>query len=258
MPDPAAPLSLRALLEDVRAGRLDVDEGVRRLAAAAPTAELGFASLDLDREARCGAPEVVFGQGKEPEQLVAIARALVERHGRLLVTRVAPEGAAALTQALPGAEHHASARAITVGGPASEGRGLVLVVSAGTSDGPVAAEAALTARWLGARVDELRDVGVAGLHRLLAHTERLRAARALVVVAGMEGALASVVGGLVARPVVAVPTSIGYGSAFGGIAALLTMMNSCAAGVTVVNIDNGFGAGYAAARINELSLSPAP
>jgi NCAIR mutase (PurE)-related protein len=169
----------------------------------------------------------------------------------VLVTRVSEAGQAALRAGVPAAEVHARARAVSVNAPRAEsGTGLVLVLSAGTADAPVAAEAELTARMLGARTEWLADVGVAGLHRLLAHTARLRQARALVVVAGMEGALPSVVGGLVARPVVAVPTSVGYGASLGGLAALLAMLNSCAAGVTVVNIDNGFGAGYAAALIN--------
>jgi hypothetical protein len=186
---------------------------------------------------------------------------MLECHARLLVTRVSPAGAEALLAALPDAEHHEEARAIAVRRTAGEageqvGVGRVLVASAGTCDGPVAAEAALTARMLGARVDELRDVGVAGLHRLLSESERLRSARVVVVVAGMEGALASVVGGLVDKPVIAVPTSVGYGSSFEGLAALLAMLNSCAAGVSVVNIDNGFGAGYAAAMINRLGSEP--
>lgn len=214
--------------------------------------DLGHTRLDVSRAERCGFPEVVLGQHKSPAQLVEIARAHREHHDRLLVTRVSAEGAEALLGALPEATHHPDARAVTVGAPAEDGQGLILVVSAGTSDGPVAAEAALTARMMGARVEELRDVGVAGLHRLLEHVDRLREAHALVVVAGMEGALASVVGGLVDRPVFAVPTSVGYGSSMGGLAALLAMLNSCAAGVSVVNIDNGFGAGYAAALANRL------
>ena len=182
-----------------------------------------------------------------------VVRALVQHHGRALVTRVETDAARALTEAVPDAHHHERARLVTVG-PFPEGEGDVLVVSAGTSDAPVAEEAALSARFPGAHVRELHDVGVAGLHRLLAETEALRAARAVVVVAGMEGALPSVVCGLVDRPVIAVPTSVGYGAAFEGIAALLGMLNSCAAGVTVVNIDNGFGAGYAAAQINRTRL----
>ena len=242
---------LQELLEGIRDGRLDVESGLARLAAF-PLQDLGHTRLDTQRELRCGFPEVIYGAGKSPEELVAIATEVTRRHGRLLVTRLDDAGATALVQALPDARRHSRARAVTVGYPADEsaGEGLVLVISAGTSDASVAAEASVTARMLGARVEPLRDVGVAGIHRLLTHVERLREARALVVVAGMEGALASVVGGLVDRPVIAVPTSVGYGASFGGVAALLAMLNSCAAGVTVVNIDNGFGAGYAAALVN--------
>ncbi len=234
---------------------MTVEHGLGRLVHF-PLQELGHSRVDVQREARCGFPEVVFGSGKSTGELVEIARAVVERHGRLLVTRAAPEAAAALRAALPGAVHHERARAISVGLRAREaGEGLVLVISAGTADAGVAEEAELTSRLLGARVERLNDVGVAGLHRLLAHSARLGEARVLVVVAGMEGALPSVVGGLVDRPVIAVPTSVGYGASFEGLAALLAMLNSCAAGVTVVNIDNGFGAGYAAALINRAPAS---
>jgi len=244
---------LQSLLMGVRAGELPVADALQRLADL-PVRDLGHTRLDTQRELRCGHPEVVFGAGKTPEQLVEIARALLEHHGRFLITRAAPEGAAAVLAEVEGAAHHARSGCLTAErGPVRAGSGDVLVISAGTSDGAVAEEAAVTARWLGAAVEELGDVGVAGIHRLLAHTERLRRANALVVVAGMEGALPSVVGGLVARPVIAVPTSVGYGASFGGLAALLGMLNSCAAGVTVVNIDNGFGAGYAAAQINRLA-----
>lgn len=247
------PDELRVLLDAVQAGRTPVEEAVARLAGP-PVRGLGHSTLDLDRERRCGFPEVVFGDGKRPEELAEIGRALAEAHGRLLATRVSGEGAAALVEAVPAAEHHARCGAVTLGLPApGEGEGAVLVVSAGTADGPVAAEAALTARMMGARVDELRDVGVAGLHRLTQHEGRLHAANALVVVAGMEGALPSVVGGLVDRPVIAVPTSVGYGTSFQGLTALLAMLNSCAPGITVVNVDNGFGGGYAAALVNKNS-----
>jgi hypothetical protein len=248
--------SLRDLLEDVRAGRVDVAEGLRRLGEL-PVRDLGHTRVDTHRELRCGHPEIIYGAGKTPQQLVEIAQSLLEGHERLLVTRLADDGAAALVAAIPRARFHPASRVLTVEPEgAVPGRGLVVVVSAGTSDGPVAEEAAVTARLLGARVEELRDVGVAGLHRLLAHVTLLRRARVLVVVAGMEGALPSVVGGLVDRPVIAVPTSVGYGASLGGLAALLAMLNTCAAGVTVVNIDNGFGAGYAAARINLLQEIP--
>jgi NCAIR mutase (PurE)-related protein len=248
---------LQRLLNDVRDGSLAVEDALRRLSDL-PVRDLGHTQLDTHRALRCGHAEVVFGAGKTPTQLVEVSRGILEHHERLLVTRATIEGAAAICAEIPGAVHHELSGTIVVEpADAGGGEGDVLVVSAGTSDGPVAEEAAVTARTLGARVDELKDVGVAGIHRLLAHTERLRAANALVVVAGMEGALPSVVGGLVAAPVIAVPTSVGYGASFGGIAALLGMLNSCAAGVTVVNIDNGFGAGYAAARINRMARAEA-
>jgi hypothetical protein len=247
---------LLTLLTDVRAGDLPVEEAVRRLSDL-PLRDLGHTQVDTHRALRCGHAEVVFGAGKTPGQLVEVARTILAHHDRLLVTRATPAGAAALVAEVPGAVHHELSGAVTVepeDGPAGEGN--VLIVSAGTSDGSVAEEAAVTARMLRAAVEELRDVGVAGLHRLLAQTGRLREATVLVVVAGMEGALPSVVGGLVDAPVIAVPTSVGYGASFGGVAALLGMLNSCAAGVTVVNIDNGFGAGFAAAKINRMAVRP--
>jgi pyridinium-3,5-biscarboxylic acid mononucleotide synthase len=244
--------TLAALLAAVKSGATSVDEGVARLAAF-PALDLGHSRVDLHRELRCGAPEVIYGAGKTATEVVDIARTLLEHHERLLATRVTPEGGAALVRAFPRGRWHERSRCFVLDAPREERSGYVLIVSAGTSDAPVAEEAALTARFFGARVEELVDVGVAGVHRLLAETERLRAADAIVVVAGMEGALPSVVGGLVDRPVIAVPTSVGYGASFGGLAALLAMLNSCAAGVTVVNIDNGFGAGVAAARIQQLA-----
>ena len=247
---------LSQLLDDVRSGGLSVEQALTQLGDL-PVRDLGHTQLDTHRALRCGQAEVVFGAGKTPGQLVEIARAILEHHDRLLVTRATAEGAAALLAEIPRAVHHERSNTVTVEPEGSEapdrGEGLVLVVSAGTSDGPVAEEAAVAARMSGARTEQLEDVGVAGIHRLLAHTERLRAANVLIVVAGMEGALPSVVGGLVEVPVVAVPTSVGYGASFGGIAALLSMLNSCSAGVTVVNIDNGFGAGYAAAQMNRLA-----
>ncbi len=213
-------------------------------------ADLGWARLDLDRAARTGDPEVVYGSGKTPEQVATILRRLAEAHpGRaVLATRLDDATRAVVGSTVAGAVIDPTARCATLG-PLPEPAGTVVVVSAGTSDGPVAAEAALTARVHGAGVQVVQDVGVAGLHRLLAVRPQLEAADCLVVVAGMEGALASVVGGLVGVPVVAVPTSVGYGASFGGVAALLAMLNSCAPGVTVVNIDNGYGAGVAAARV---------
>jgi NCAIR mutase (PurE)-related protein len=215
-----------------------------------PVADLGFARVDLDRAARTGDPEVVYGAGKTPEQVVELLRTLHEAHpGRaVLATRLSSAALAEVRAALPGASVDDMAACATLGPlPAPEGR--VVVVSAGTSDAPVAAEAAVTAAVHGARVHVVQDVGVAGLHRLLAVRDQLEDADCLVVVAGMEGALPSVVGGLVGVPLVAVPTSVGYGASFGGLAALLAMLNSCAPGVTVVNIDNGYGAGVFAARV---------
>ncbi len=213
-------------------------------------ADLGWARLDLDRAARTGDPEVVYGAGKTPEQVAAILLRLAESHPdrAVLATRLGPEAREVVTATVPGAVVDDLAGCATLG-PLPEPAGTVVVVSAGTSDGPVAAEAALTARVHGAGVEVVQDVGVAGLHRLLAVLPQLEAADCLVVVAGMEGALASVVGGLVGVPIVAVPTSVGYGASLGGVAALLAMLNSCAPGVSVVNIDNGYGAGVAAARV---------
>lgn len=249
------PSDLQQLLVDVREGRVDVDQAQRRLAASA-VVDLGHTRLDTHRELRCGHAEVVYGAGKTPEELVEIAREILAHHDRLLVTRASEAGAQKLLEEVPRARHYRASGCVTVepqSAPAPEG--LVLIVSAGTSDRPIAQEAMVTARILGARTRELNDVGVSGLHRLLEHTALLREANALVVVAGMEGALPSVVGGLVERPVIAVPTSVGYGASFGGVAALLAMLNTCAAGVSVVNIDNGFGAGVAAARIVRLSAA---
>jgi NCAIR mutase (PurE)-related protein len=218
-------------------------------------ADLGFARVDVDRAARTGDPEVVYGAGKTPDQVVAILRALHEKHPEraVLATRLAPEALDTVSRVLPEAEIDLVARAVTLG-PLPTPTGTVAIVSAGTSDAPVAAEAALTVAVHGAGVDRIDDVGVAGLHRLLGVRDRLHAADCLVVVAGMEGALPSVVGGLTGVPLVAVPTSVGYGASLGGVAALLAMLNSCAPGVTVVNIDNGYGAGVHAARVARQSV----
>jgi len=245
------PAELRALLRGVQRGAVAPGEAAKRIGAA-PMEKLEFATLDHQRALRTGFPEVIFGQGKTPAQLVGIARRLFERHGLVLATRVDASGREALAAAFPRAEVHELARCVVLRRRAarSRGRGRVLVLCAGTADLPVAEEALVTARTMGSHAELVADVGVAGLHRLLAHRERLRDARVLVVVAGLEGALPSVVGGLVDRPLVAVPTSVGYGAHFEGLAPLLAMLNSCAAGVTVVNIDNGFGAGYAAHLIN--------
>lgn len=245
------PAELRALLGRVRRGEVSAAAAARRIGAA-PVERLGFATLDHHRALRTGFPEVILGQGKTATQLVAIARRLFARHGLVLATRVDEAGRAALAAEFPKAEVHERARCVVLRRRAARGagRGRVLVVCAGTADLPVAEEAQVTARVMGSRADLIADVGVAGLHRLLAHRDRLREARVLVVVAGLEGALPSVVGGLIDRPLVAVPTSVGYGAHFDGLAPLLSMLNSCAAGVTVVNVDNGFGAGYAAHLIN--------
>jgi hypothetical protein len=221
---------------------------------AAPVADLGFAQVDTHRALRKGFPEVVFGAGKTAEHVVKIAAKLLEREQRVLVTRANAGHARALRKKFKRAVHHPLARCVTIEKkPLPKRPGTIGVICAGTSDLPVAEEAAVTAEIMGNRVERIYDVGVAGLHRLLAKSEDIRRARVLVVVAGMEGALPSVVAGLVSRPVIAVPTSVGYGASFGGIAALLTMLNGCASGVTVVNIDNGFGAGYAASQINSLA-----
>jgi hypothetical protein len=247
--------ALRSLLEEVRDGKLAPDDAVERLRAL-PFADLGDSKVDLHREIRHGRPEVVFCKGKTPEQVAAIVERLIEAGQRVLATRATREMHARCMEFAPDL-YYFPASGVMSDAPLdpTTGRGLVLVVSAGTSDIPIAEEAALTARALGARAETIYDVGVSGLHRLLAHVDRLQRARALVVVAGMEGALPSVVGGLVAAPVIAVPTSIGYGASFGGLAALLGMLNSCAANVSVVNIDNGFGAGYVAGLINRAACA---
>lgn len=242
---------LEGLLRSIRDGSLSAEEGagsVLQAFGAKGQLDLGHSRLDTDRAERCGHAEVVYGEGKSPDELVEICSALLEAHGRFLATRVQPAGRAALARAM---EVEVDDRSGTVtGGPLPELTGDVAIISAGTSDAPVAREAAATARFLGSSVELIPDVGVAGIHRILSVAPRIREANVIVVVAGMEGALPSVVGGLVDRPVIAVPTSVGYGASLGGVAALLGMLNSCASGVTVVNIDNGFGAGFAAAQIN--------
>lgn len=243
---------LERLLQAVRDGETTVADGLRSLEGW-PEVDLGHTRVDTARAARCGHAEVIYGAGKTPSQLVEISTAILQRDERLLITRITGDGAGAMLEAFDDATHHVDAGCLTIDRATDrEAEGNVLVLSAGTSDRGVAEEAVVTARHLGANVEHIADVGVAGLHRLLSHTERLRSARVLVVVAGMEGALPSVVGGLVDRPVIAVPTSVGYGASFGGVAALLGMLNSCASGVTVVNVDNGFGAGFAAAQINRI------
>jgi pyridinium-3,5-biscarboxylic acid mononucleotide synthase len=243
------PDELKGLLERVRRGAVSTAAAARSIAEA-PYERLEFATLDHQRALRAGFPEVVFGQGKTAAQIVAIARRLVARHGLVLVTRADDGARDAMREAFPRAEVWDRARAVVVRRRRPRAVGRVVVMCAGTADLPVAEEAVVTARAMGSRTELVADVGVAGLHRLLAHRDQLRGARVLVVVAGLEGALASVVGGLTDRPVIAVPTSVGYGSHLHGLAPLLAMLNSCAAGVTVVNIDNGFGAGYAAHLVN--------
>ena len=247
---------LRTTLQAVRSGEMGVDEACGRLAGWSHET-LPFATIDHHRALRTGFPEVVYCAGKTPEQAAAIARRVWERSDRMLATRAGAEHARALLAAVPAARHNPVARTVSAGAPAPAEGPPVLVVTAGTSDLPVAEEAMETVRMLGQRVETLVDVGVAGVHRLLAHEAVLTGAGVVIVVAGMEGALASVVGGLVRVPVIAVPTSVGYGASFEGLAALLAMLSSCAAGVVVVNIDNGFGAGFAAARINALRDSAA-
>ena len=249
------PASIRTLLDSVADGTLSPEDALNNLRDL-PFENLGFAHVDHHRTLRTGHPEVIFCQGKTPEQIIAIASRLLERESQVLGTRIAPESAAALCERYPKTQHDELARTVFIPGEHTLGEhGRVLVVSAGTSDLPVAREAEITARAMGSNVESIVDVGVAGIHRLLAYRDTLRTAKAIVVVAGMEGALASVVGGLVDTPVIAVPTSVGYGTSFNGLSALLTMLNSCASGVSVVNIDNGFGAGYSAALINNQSQS---
>jgi NCAIR mutase (PurE)-related protein len=245
---------LRLLLERIRRGELEIDAALEELRGL-PYEDLGhFATLDHHRALRSGLPEVVLGQGKQAEQVIAIVRRLAERSDKVLVTRVEPAMAEVVRAEIPELAHHPVPRLLTLDrSPSAEKKPGILVVTAGTADLPVAEEAAITAELMGNAVERLYDVVVAGIHRLLDQVERLWQARVIVVVAGMDGVLPSVVGGLVSVPVVAVPTSVGYGASFNGLAALLTMLNSCATGVGVVNIDNGFGAGCLAGNINRLA-----
>ena len=245
-----------ALLRQVADGELDINAALDRLARD-PIESLPFATIDHHRALRQGYPEVILGQGKTTEQVVAIAERIAVRGDGFLVTRGDADARAALVKSFPAVEVNELGRCVYLAPqePVPKGRGTILIVTAGTSDLPVAEEAAVTARALGNDVDRLTDVGVAGLHRVLAGAEALTRASVIVVIAGMDGALPSVVGGLVSTPVIAVPTSVGYGASFGGVAALLAALNSCASGVTVVNIDNGFGAAVAASRITHASTS---
>jgi NCAIR mutase (PurE)-related protein len=250
---------LRLLLERVRRGELEIDAALEELRGL-PYEDLGdFATLDHHRALRSGLPEVVLGLGKQAEQVIAIARRLAERSDKVLVTRIEPATAEVVCAEMPELTYHPLPRLLVLdrasadGSPSAEKKPGILVVTAGTADLPVAEEAAITAELMGNAVERMYDVGVAGIHRLLDQVERLWQARVIIVVAGMDGVLPSVVGGLVSVPVIAVPTSVGYGASFNGLAALLTMLNSCASGVGVVNIDNGFGAGCLAGNINRLA-----
>lgn len=243
---------LRQLLEGVKSGEISIDDAVLKIKRQ-PFDDLGFAKVDLHRKLRQGAAEVIFGSGKTPEQILAIAESMLKNgQETILVTRLAAEKAAALDGQLP-FTYYENARIAVVGNmPKPDGIGTIVVATGGTSDMPVAEEAALTAEALGNQVTRLYDVGVAGLHRLLAHLDDIMGASVIIAIAGMEGALASVIGGMADCPVIAVPTSVGYGASFHGVSALLSMLNSCASGVSVVNIDNGFGAGYMANMINHM------
>jgi hypothetical protein len=244
---------LKALLESVKTGTVSVDHALEALKDL-PYADLGYAKVDHHRTLRSGHPETIFSQGKTVDQVVGIARRLLEKDANIMATRAERPVFEALQSICGQVEYHEAARIVVMNPkPATPTRTTILVMCAGTSDIPVAEEAAVTAEVLGNRVERLSDVGVAGIHRLLSNREKIEAASVLVVVAGMDGALPSVAAGLTDKPVIAVPTSIGYGASFGGLAALLTMLNSCANGVTVVNIDNGYGAGYAASIINRIA-----
>ena len=245
---------IKALLENVKNGVVSVDDALLRLKTE-PFDDLGFAKVDLHRKIRQGAAEVIYGERKTPQQIGGIVRSMLD-HGqdRILITRLSPEKAEALGADFPVA-YRSEARIATLGEPpTSSGIGRIVIATGGTSDIPVAEEAAVTAAFFGNDVARLYDVGVAGLHRLLSHTDEIMRASVIIAVAGMEGALASIIGGLADCPVIAVPTSVGYGASFGGVAALLSMLNSCASGVSVVNIDNGFGAGYLASMINHMEV----
>lgn len=243
---------IKALLHAVQSGTVSVDDALLQLKQQ-PFADLGFAKVDLHRRVRQGANEVIYGAGKTAEQIVGILQTMTQNgQDNILITRLDPEKAQLIQQEIPITYHEVPRLAIAGHMAAPGGIGNIVVATGGTSDIPVAEEAALTAEFLGNRVVRLYDVGVAGLHRLLNHTDALMGASVVIAIAGMEGALASVVGGLVDCPVIAVPTSVGYGAAFEGLAALLSMLNSCASGVSVVNIDNGFGAGYLASMVNHM------
>ncbi len=244
---------LKDLLKKIKDGTIEIDEAIQKLKVL-PFEDIGFASIDHHRQLRRGFPEVIYARGKRAEEIIAIIEKMVDKEENVLITRLTDTKATRIKKHFPASDYYPISRiiAIEVKPMEKQGKGTILVVSAGTSDIPVAEEAAITATFMGNDVETLFDVGVAGLHRLLQNKDIIMNASVIVVVAGMEGALPSIVGGLVDKPVIAVPTSTGYGASFGGLSALLGMLNSCAAGVTVVNIDNGFGAGYAASLINRL------
>lgn len=244
---------VRTLLEGVKAGTVSIDEALLELRKK-PFEDIGFAKVDLHRRLRQGAAEVIYGQGKTPEQIIGILGAMKDNgQENVLITRLSEEAAEAISAIHPITYHKEARIAIAGKMPDPDGIGTIVVATGGTSDIPIAEEAALTAEALGNKVTRLYDVGVAGLHRTLSHLDAIMGATVVIAIAGMEGALASVLGGLTDAPVIAVPTSVGYGAAFGGLAALLSMLNSCASGVSVVNIDNGFGAGYLASMINHIN-----
>jgi NCAIR mutase (PurE)-related protein len=244
---------LEDLLKKVKSGKTTLDEALAELKSL-PFEDLGFTRIDHHRSLRRGFPEVIWGEGKTSEQILSIIRQLKRKGQNILITRLEEKKAKAIRKVFPKSQYYPISKVLTylTHSVKSEGKGKILVITAGTTDIPVAEEALVTARFMGNRVEAIYDVGVAGIHRLLSERQRLEGARVLIVVAGMEGALPSVVGGLVDSPVIAVPTSVGYGTSFGGITALLAMLNSCASGVAVVNIDNGFGAGYMASLINRI------
>jgi NCAIR mutase (PurE)-related protein len=257
--------SVESILKNVRSGNLDISAAQKHLEALISKSgegdrieDLGFAQLDIDRERRTGSPEVIYGESKTAEQITAIFQKMMEHADRVLATRVSMDKAELIQQTIEGLYYHPQARVLTWfqnnSDRSPKGDSYIAVVCAGTSDLYVAEEAALTAESMGCRVERIYDVGVAGIHRLFRRLELIRGATAIVVAAGMEGALTSVIGGLVAKPVIAVPTSVGYGASFNGLAALLAMLNSCAPGVSVVNIDNGFGAGYNASLIHKITI----
>lgn len=247
---------IRKLLEAVQSGKVSVDDALLQIKMS-PFEDIGYAKVDLHRRVRQGAAEVIYGAGKTPEQIAGIVEAMGRSgQNRILITRMSPEAAEFVGRTVR-LDYHPDARVGIVGSfPEPDGIGRVVIATGGTSDIPVAEEAALTARILGSEVVRLYDVGVSGVHRLLSHMELIMGASVIIAIAGMEGALASVVGGLADCPVIAVPTSVGYGASFGGVSALLSMLNSCASGVSVVNIDNGFGAGYLANMINHMEVKP--